>query len=64
VIKPPYAWSAVVQGALIKDLAHYDPKYANVRLSSRSARKHLGIIVGKAFDENIHWESKKSVKCL
>lgn len=26
VIKPPYAWSAVVQGALIKGLAHYDLK--------------------------------------
>jgi tRNA A37 threonylcarbamoyltransferase TsaD len=61
VIKPPYAWSAVVQGALIKGLAHYDQKYATVRLSSRAARKHLGILVHERFDKDIHLESQKSV---
>jgi molecular chaperone DnaK (HSP70) len=59
VIKPPYAWSAVVQGALMKGLAHYDKQHATVRLSSRSARKHIGTEVSLNFDEDIHLESKK-----
>ena len=61
VIQPPYAWSAVVHGALVKGLAHYDPTYATVRLSSRAARKHLGTIVNVPFDKDLHVESRKLV---
>jgi molecular chaperone DnaK (HSP70) len=60
VIKPPYAWSAVVQGALVKGLAHYDKEHAAVRLSSRTARKHIGTTCTRIFDENKHLESNKS----
>ena len=61
VIKPPYAWSAVVQGALITGLAHDNPKYATVQLSTRTTRKHLGILINPHFDENIYLERQKSV---
>lgn len=59
VINPPFAWSAVVQGALVKGLAHYDPMHATVRLSSRVARKHIGIEANYPFDEEIDLPGKK-----
>jgi molecular chaperone DnaK (HSP70) len=59
VINPPYAWSAVVQGAVVKGLAHYDPMHATVRLSSRIARKHFGTQVGYPFDEETDLPEKK-----
>lgn len=59
VITPPYAWSAVVQGAVVKGLAHYDPKHATVRLSSRVARKHIGIEINGLFDEDVDLPGKK-----
>jgi molecular chaperone DnaK (HSP70) len=64
VIKPPYAWSAVVQGALVKGLAYYDTKHATVHLSSRMARKHMGMQIRNLFDRHIHLKSKRSVEGL
>lgn len=64
VIKPPYAWSAVVQGALMKGLAHYDKQHATVHLSTRAARKHIGTEINREFDSDIHLKSKKSVMLL
>jgi len=61
VIKPPYAWSAVVQGAVIKGLMHNDSKNSAVRLASRVARRHVGLQVHHDFKERIHSESKKSL---
>lgn len=64
VIKPPYAWSAVVQGALVKGLAHYDSKHATVRLSSRVARKHIGMNIRYCFDEETDLPEKKYATTL
>lgn len=61
VIQPPYGWSAVVRGAVLKGLAQSDPKHSKIRLTSRIARKHLGTCVGVIFDEKIHSESRKFV---
>lgn len=59
VINPPHAWSAIVQGAVVKGLSHYDPKHATVRLSSRIARKHIGTQIGFPFDEETDLPEKK-----
>lgn len=59
VITPPYAWSAVVQGALVKGLARYDQKHATVCLSSRVARKHIGMDVRSYFDEDTDLPEQK-----
>jgi hypothetical protein len=59
VIQPPYGWSAVVRGAVLKGLAQSDPKHSKVRLTSRMARKHLGTLVSCVYDEKIHSVSRK-----
>jgi hypothetical protein len=59
VIRPPYGWSAVVRGAVLKGLAQSDPKHSKVRLMSRMARKHLGTLAANVFDEKIHSVSRK-----
>jgi molecular chaperone DnaK (HSP70) len=66
VLQPPYGWSAVVRGAVLKGLAQSDPKHTKVRLTSRIARKHLGTCCGVIFDERIHSASRKfvSIPCL
>jgi hypothetical protein len=64
VINPPHAWSAVVQGALVKGLAHYDEKHATVRLSSRVARKHIGKQVSYLFEEETDLPGKKYISSL
>jgi hypothetical protein len=61
VIQPPYGWSAVVRGAVLKGLAQSNPKHSKVRLTSRMARKHLGTRTAAVFDEMIHSESRKFV---
>ncbi|KAH6671163.1 hypothetical protein B0J14DRAFT_595465 [Halenospora varia] len=59
VLQPPYGWSAVVRGAVLKGLAQSDPKHTKVRLTSRIARKHFGTCCGVIFDEKIHSASRK-----
>jgi molecular chaperone DnaK (HSP70) len=61
VLQPPYGWSAVVRGAVLKGIAQSDPKHTKVRLTSRIARKHLGTCCGVIFNEKIHSASRKSV---
>ncbi|KAF4628841.1 hypothetical protein G7Y89_g9311 [Cudoniella acicularis] len=59
VLQPPYGWSAVVRGAVMKGLAQSDPKHARLRLTSRIARKHIGTTSSMLFDANVHSESRK-----
>ncbi|KAH8807944.1 hypothetical protein F5884DRAFT_857504 [Xylogone sp. PMI_703] len=59
VLQPPYGWSAVVRGAVLKGVAQSDPKNSKLRLTSRIARKHLGINSGAIFNEKIHSASRK-----
>ncbi|PMD42775.1 actin-like ATPase domain-containing protein [Hyaloscypha variabilis F] len=59
VLQPPYGWSAVVRGAVLKGIAQSDPKHTKVRLTSRIARKHLGTCCGVIFNEKIHSASRK-----
>jgi tRNA A37 threonylcarbamoyltransferase TsaD len=59
VIQPPHAWTAVVQGAVMKGLANYDNKLGMVQVGPRTARKHYGVEMNEAYDEKIHKESTK-----
>ncbi|OBT43288.1 hypothetical protein VE00_06923 [Pseudogymnoascus sp. WSF 3629] len=59
VLQPGYGWTAVVRGALMKGLSDADHKYTQVRVVSRSARKHIGTKCGIIFNEAIHSEDKK-----
>lgn len=59
VMQPPHAWTAVVQGAVMKGLATYDHNLADVVVGGRTARKHYGSTVTKKFDPAIHSPSTK-----
>jgi hypothetical protein len=61
VLQPGYGWSAVVQGALLRGLADCDPQHTKVRLTSRIARKHIGIPSSVQFDETKHLMSRRYV---
>lgn len=61
VLQPGYGWSAVVEGALLRGLADCSPQHSNVRLTSRVARKHIGISCSFQFDEAKHLMSKRCV---
>lgn len=61
VLQPGYGWSAVVQGALLRGLADCDPQHEKVRLTSRVARKHIGVICSVQFDERKHLISRRCV---
>lgn len=54
VIQPPHAWTAVVQGAVMKGLANYDSKLAMVQVGPRTARKHYGVELCQKYDAAIH----------
>ncbi|OCL09088.1 hypothetical protein AOQ84DRAFT_339451 [Glonium stellatum] len=59
VLQPPYGWSAVVRGAVMKGLAQSDPRHSKVRLTSRIARKHFGTQINDTFNEKIHAANRK-----
>ena len=59
ILQPGYGWSAVVRGALIRGLSDCDPQHAKVRLTSRVARKHIGVICTTKFDETKHLMSRR-----
>jgi tRNA A37 threonylcarbamoyltransferase TsaD len=54
VIQPPHAWTAVVQGAVMKGLATYDSKLAIVHVGPRKARKHYGVWLNQKYDTAVH----------
>lgn len=61
VLQPGYGWSAIVQGALLRGLADSNPQHAQVRLTSRVARKYIGVTCNVLFDETKHLTSRRYV---
>lgn len=59
VLQPGYGWSAVVRGALLRGLGDCSPQHSNVRLTSRVARKHVGLTCNVDFDEAKHLISRR-----
>ncbi|KAL8670828.1 MAG: hypothetical protein Q9168_004647, partial [Polycauliona sp. 1 TL-2023] len=59
VLKPSFGWTAVVRGALIKGLADYNPKNAEMTIGGRSVKYHYGTESAKAWDETVHAESQR-----
>ena len=52
-------WTAVVEGALMKVLAHHSPSSARIDISERRARKHYGIYVKVDFHKVEHDMSRR-----
>ncbi|KAG4432939.1 hypothetical protein IFR05_011585 [Cadophora sp. M221] len=59
ILQPGYGWSAVVRGALLRGLSDCDPQHSKVRLTSRVARKHIGVTCSVEFDETKHLMSRR-----
>ncbi|KAH8587392.1 hypothetical protein B0O99DRAFT_641981 [Bisporella sp. PMI_857] len=59
ILQPGYGWSAVVRGALLRGLSDCDSQHAKVRLTSRVARKHIGVVCNIEFDETKHLMSQR-----
>ncbi|MCJ1427056.1 hypothetical protein MMC29_004959, partial [Sticta canariensis] len=59
VMQSPNGWIAVVRGALMKGLASTSLKFATVRVSGRSARKHYGVKISELFNVTAHEESRR-----
>ncbi|KAL8837780.1 MAG: hypothetical protein Q9170_002398 [Blastenia crenularia] len=59
VYKPPYGWTAVVRGALMKGLAEANSNNAVVTITGRIARNHYGTPSAKAFDSSLHLEEHR-----
>ena len=54
VMQPPYGWTAVVRGALMKGLSQLEPDTERVKVTSRSARKHYGTEIMSKYDSSKH----------
>ncbi|KAI9856327.1 MAG: hypothetical protein M1813_009163 [Trichoglossum hirsutum] len=54
VIQTINSWTAVVRGALMKGLEEVAPTLADVRVTSRCARKHYGIEIRTTYNGDIH----------
>jgi molecular chaperone DnaK (HSP70) len=59
VTQPPYGWTAVVRGALIKGLAEIAPSLTRINVESRTARKYYGIVVSVTYRKGVHDKSRK-----
>lgn len=60
VLQPPKAWSAVVEGAVMKGLAQNSPNSStSVRVKNRVARKHYGVELSMEYNEALHWNMDK-----
>ncbi|KAL8726738.1 MAG: hypothetical protein Q9166_006533 [cf. Caloplaca sp. 2 TL-2023] len=59
VSKPPYGWTAVQRGALLKGLADHSPKNTEILVAGRSARNHYGTESAKEWDGTVHPESQR-----
>ncbi|KAF4339987.1 hsp70 [Fusarium beomiforme] len=58
IMQPPYAWQAIVQGAVIRGLAQSDPYSAMVKVTNRKARKHYGTEWSVRWREKVHGSLK------
>lgn len=56
VLQPGNAWTAVVQGAVMKGLAEVIPEHGTITILNRKARKHLGFELSIPFSPTLHSE--------
>jgi hypothetical protein len=63
ILQPPYGWTAVVRGALLRALHEASIQAPRVQISSRIARRAYGIKWNVTFDEDLHQGLSKYV-CL
>lgn len=54
ILQPSNAWTAVVQGAVMKGLAEIGPNQGMITILNRKARKHFGFELSVPFDPIIH----------
>lgn len=61
ILQPPYAWQAVVGGAVLKGLANNSPESATVQVASRMAKYSYGVHLNTPFrpESHQHLESTK-----
>ncbi|KAL2060170.1 hypothetical protein VTL71DRAFT_9565 [Oculimacula yallundae] len=59
VLQPPWAWTAVVRGAVMMGLSRADSSLASVGIVSRTARKHYGVDLSCNFESSKHLGSKR-----
>jgi serine/threonine-protein kinase ATR len=59
VMQPPNGWTAVVQGAAMFGLRCIDESYSKLHVTSRTARKHYGVLLSVQFDPSKHNSTKR-----
>lgn len=64
VLQPPYGWTAVVRGALIKALNEEIPSISRIAIASRVSRKAYGMMIDVPFDPEVHEENPQNKKSV
>ncbi|PLB48097.1 actin-like ATPase domain-containing protein [Aspergillus steynii IBT 23096] len=59
ILVPSDGWTAVVRGALRKTLGEMSSSAPQIRIESRKARKHYGLLIRTDFDRAVHDRNKK-----
>lgn len=54
ILQPGNAWTAVVQGAVMKGLSEVVSDQGTITILNRKARKHLGFELSVPFNPNLH----------